>query len=151
MRGQPGITNCVYCKKQVFPGDDSYISKKTGHLNSSHISCMKWHHNTSIQYAHLFLGNVCQCCGSRENIEAGHINFPQDKIVTCKSTKTGFAVRTKDDSGHPGFLKLIVEHAVIPVCASCNKSMGNGSTCRVHQKYLGIWNYLPKIENLETV
>ena len=34
------------------------------------------------------------------------------------------------------------------LCRTCNLSKGNGLTCRVHNSYLGIWNYLPKLVDI---
>jgi len=38
-----------------------------------------------------------------------------------------------------------------PLCITCNKSKGNSPICRVHNRYLGVWNYLPTLANMENV
>jgi len=35
------------------------------------------------------------------------------------------------------------------LCESCNKSKAVTPYCRIHKKYLGIWNYLPKLDKME--
>jgi len=36
-----------------------------------------------------------------------------------------------------------------PLCISCNNSKGDSINCRIHSKYLGIWNYLPYLGDIE--
>ncbi len=36
-----------------------------------------------------------------------------------------------------------------PICITCNNSKGDSSICRIHSKYLGIWNYLPSLGDIE--
>ncbi len=102
----------------------------------------KWFCQRASDYLDLLKRNeVCVCCG-HSPVNFDHI-FPQEYRPNGKVRKglRGNAHQTLIDFENGGTQFL---------CRSCNNSKGDSDTCKRHQKYLGIWNYLPKIDDVES-
>jgi hypothetical protein len=101
----------------------------------------KWYRERVVDYLDLMKkGQECVCCGQTP-VNYDHI-LPQEYHPYGKMRKgmRGNSPQTLTDfeNGVTQFL-----------CRSCNNSKGDSDTCRIHQKYLGIWNHLPKLDDME--
>src|SRR4029077_3012372 len=76
----------------------------------------------------------CVCCGSQAQ-EFDHIT---PLLLDRSLSRNG---RTRVLEFERGLLQ--------PICTSCNTSKANDSMCNLHKKYLGIWNYLPALGDME--
>lgn len=81
----------------------------------------------------------CVCCGEAAEQLDHIIPKPNIRISLLRT-----AIRLSPGSRIHDYK----EGNLQPLCKRCNLSKGNSSTCNFHAKYLGIWNYLPKLEEL---
>jgi hypothetical protein len=83
-------------------------------------------------------GKSCICCGK--------IPVTNDHIVGREFCRRADGSKGGRDTGlmsdfKKGNLQLL--------CKTCQTSKRMGAWCRVHRKYLGVWNYLPKMDDIE--
>lgn len=77
----------------------------------------------------------CVCCSSIINLEQDHI------IAKGGENVSAYNILTR--------VKLIENGVVQWLCSACNHSKNGGAICKRHKNYLGVWNYLPQLVDLE--
>lgn len=82
----------------------------------------------------------CVCCGVGA-VEVDHI-VPQEYVRRC-----GVMV-IKRPQAYSKLLALESGSAQF-LCRGCNKSKGRSTFCLLHDRYLGLWNHLPALDNME--
>jgi 5-methylcytosine-specific restriction endonuclease McrA len=95
----------------------------------------RWRNQYATDYAELLKrGKQCVCCGNIPvtfdhifSVRKGKTNARQARWMICEYEK-----------GNLQFL-----------CFLCNNSKFDKTTCRLHEKYLGLWNYLPVFYDME--
>jgi len=81
------------------------------------------------------IGGQCACCGTTEHLEPDHI------VPLFHEVNKGNSLLR---------LKRATIGSLQTLCARCNRSKNDiTSVCKVHGKYLGIWNFLPKILEID--
>ncbi len=103
---------------------------------------IKWLWSRSWDYLQLQRQNqLCVCCG--------HISTEWDHIVSI-DYELGPKGRTKAPYRQAyQLIKQLESGNLQPICRTCNLSKGDSFFCHIHSKYLGIWNYLPELTNIE--
>lgn len=80
--------------------------------------------------------DFCICCGAKVNLTADHIL--SDAGLRRNKSSTPYARLRDEPQGN-----------LQGLCFPCNDSKNDGTTCGIHNKYLGLWNYLPRLDNIE--
>ncbi|HYT45543.1 MAG TPA: hypothetical protein VEP90_24670 [Methylomirabilota bacterium] len=99
-----------------------------------------WRNRHTIDYMELMRRNEkCRCCG-KTPVQSDHIVGREWRRTEDGEKISHGEIETINDyfNGDIQFL-----------CATCQASKRAGAVCRVHKKYLGIWNYLNKLDNIE--
>lgn len=105
----------------------------------------KWLVRYSTDYIDLITRRAkCVCCGATP-VELDHISGREYIYQPSSNRATG-------KIGNPYYRNLELEKGLLqPLCTRCNKSKRSSSYCNIHRKYLGIWNHLPKLDNLDEI
>src|SRR5207248_2495918 len=82
---------------------------------------------------------VCECCGNSP-VEFDHI-IPAPLYRQRNGHIGGLSAQNSIPQFERGNLQFL--------CRTCNLSKGDSTNCKVHLKYLGLWNHLPILESFE--
>ena len=141
-----GIRHCCYCQGLL---TQNSTCKNGKGFQSFHKDCKLWYDVYTRELVYVLLNpKHCICCGCVD-YELGHITAPPDQVRPYKLTKTGLTSCYQADAGQ--ILQHFFNGLIQPLCHPCNQSQGNGSYCRIHRKYLGVWNYLLNLDDLDRV
>ncbi len=95
---------------------------------------MTWYDTHCTDILELLKRNAnCACCGA--------IPVECDHIIPLYRTSAGTTSYERLHAFEQGNIQFL--------CASCNSSKRNSAICQTHKIYLGVWNYLPSLDNLE--
>ena len=84
---------------------------------------------------------VCYCCGSSNKIELDHIAGVPDPVA--RRPKSNGQAALQEYKRNPSIFQFL--------CRQCNNSKYRNAFCRKHSKYLGIWNHLHQLMDLDSV
>ena len=136
--------NCIFCKKPFIGRQSNSITcsetcgRKYYYQQHFEAEQESWRRKSEKRYREiqkLREGKSCICCGTTENLELDHI-FPA--FWRNKHHRA-------DNLFH--YLRLQSNYQIL--CLKCNRSKKNDVYCLVHDKYLGIWNHLRPLDQLE--
>ncbi len=135
------VNLCLGCNKHVgVRADTCPLDEHRQYIAHQRATNRVWSSKADKKVAEFLAEKTCVCCG-RMGCTFDHI------------TATLFGVRyvpTHPHSPRDKYKKYLkAPNNFQFLCSKCNSSKGDGTTCLLHNKYLGVWNHLPILCDLD--
>jgi hypothetical protein len=132
---------CLGCNKHVSNRADTCpLDEHKQYIAHQRAINRVWSAQADKKVAEFLAEKTCVCC-SRKGCTFDHI------------TPSLSGARYAPDHPHAPRDKykkyLNAPHSFQFLCFKCNSSKGGGTTCFLHKRYLGVWNHLPILYDLD--